>query len=94
MVVGGNENINYWRIKMDIYVVMVNDRHAEPEAYLFTNKKEAMEFAKATAESYCHDVEDLKEIKISGWEYYIEYSCEADCIWVIKKELDGELNEA
>lgn len=71
-----------------VYVVMVNDRHTEPEPFLFSTVVAAIQFARDTAHEWAADPEDIEESDINGWHYHVTYSCEGDSIWVIEKSID------
>jgi len=74
---------------MDIYNVITEDRHNDAAVRSFFNRERAIEIAKETALSLNKDLTYLKEDIIEGWEFYIEYSCEGDCIHVIKTMLES-----
>lgn len=74
---------------MKIYVVMVEDRHTDTEAEVFTTAEAAI----AYAEEYVTEqldrwpwVDDDPE-EPEGWLWYRAYSPEGDCVWVVEKEL-------
>lgn len=74
---------------MQIYNVIIEDRHNDVKVRSFFNRERAIEIAKDTAISLNRDLEYLKEDIIEGWEFYIEYSCEGDCVRVIKTMLES-----
>lgn len=74
---------------MKIYVAMINDRHTDPEPYMFSTAEAAIEYARRCAHEYAHQPEDVEEDEIGGWLYYASYSGESDSVWVIEKELDA-----
>lgn len=69
---------------MDLYVVMVNDRHTDPEPHLFTTEDAALGYARETARGWL--VEYLGGA--DGWLYYAQHPTESDSIWVLKKMVD------
>jgi hypothetical protein len=73
---------------MRIFVAMICDRHADPEAFLFTAAEAAIQFARDTAHGYARSPEDVEESDIKGWLYYATYSNESDSVWVLEKELE------
>jgi len=77
---------------MKIYVVMVNDRHTDPEPYVFSTAERAIEYARQATQEYAHGPEDIDETlpPPAGWLYSASYSVEDDSVWVIEKELDGD----
>lgn len=72
----------------EIYIVMINDRHHEPEAVAHRDKDKAIKDAKEIAESYCSHKEDFEEHQSEDWLYHATYSCEGDCVWVVKTKLE------
>lgn len=74
---------------MEIYNVIIEDRHNDVTVRSFFNRERAIEIAKETAFSLNRNKENLKEDIIKGWEFYIEYSCEGDYIHVIKTKLES-----
>jgi len=75
------------RDRVKIYIVMWQDRHAEPTAKPFRKLDTAKKWARAQAEEFCKFPEDLKEKQIANWLYYVEYSCESDCLWITEEEI-------
>jgi hypothetical protein len=76
---------------MEIYNVIIEDRRNDVVVRSFLNRERAIEIAKETATSRNEGrgLEYLKEDIIEGWEYYIEYSCEGDCVRVVKTMLES-----
>ena len=72
---------------MKLYIVMHNDRHADPEPEVFLDKDYAVDYARRTAQEYCHYPEDYEEHDVLGWLFYAKYSCENDSVWVVEKTL-------
>ena len=78
-------------MKVNIYIVIVEDRHCDVITYPFTDKYEAVSEAKRIAKEYCRYPEDYQEHdygRDSGWLFYANYSCEGDCVRVVTAELD------
>lgn len=71
-----------------IYIAMIHDRHAEPEAYPFSTAEGAIAFAREAAEVNARDPQDIEESAIDGWLFYARYSGEGDSVWVTADELD------
>jgi hypothetical protein len=67
-----------------VYVVMVNDRHRDPEPYVFSTEEEALAYARETARDWL--VEYLGGH--DGWLYYAQHPSENDNVWVVAKSLD------
>lgn len=78
-----------------IAIVIWEDRHTDVGAYPFTDTAKAIEWAKARARE--HDRQgDLDETLTDaaireGCVYYGCYSVEGDCISVVERVLDAEL---
>jgi len=77
--------------KEPIYVVMVEDRHADLDAELFTDPEQAIAYARRTAHELCRHPESYEEETIEGWLFYARYSTEGDSVWVVEKTLDGAI---
>lgn len=76
---------------MELYIVIIEDRHADTTAHPFTHKDTAIEAARRLAKEYCRDDEDYEEHdygKDDGWLFFANYSCEGDSIRVVTAELD------
>ncbi len=71
---------------MKIYVAMINDRHSDPEPFLFTKREAAIEYARSEAISNSWD-DQIDEQEIAGWLYYAGYGTEGDSVWVLEKNL-------
>jgi hypothetical protein len=76
---------------MKVYVAMINDRHTDPEPYVFTNAHAAIDYARREAKEYTNTdhPEDYEEREVNGWLFYASYSVEGDSVWVIEKELQA-----
>lgn len=77
---------------MDIYIVVIEDRHADVSVYPFHNQAAAISEAKRCAKEYCRFKEDYKEIIYTpdsnyGEIFRAKYSCDGDCAKVIKAEV-------
>ena len=75
---------------MEIFIVIIEDRHCDVTAHPFSNQDKAIEYAKAKAKEYCRYEEDYEEEDIDGWIFYAKYSCESDSVRVVKTTLDKE----
>ena len=73
---------------MKIFVVMVNDRHCDPEPYLFGTAEAAIGYARTAATEYARTPGDVEETPVNGWLFHARYSAEGDSVWVLEKELD------
>lgn len=74
---------------MTVYVVLIEDRHTDAEIVLFTDREKALAYARETAMDYARDPETpVEEEEIEGWELFLCYSCEGDCIRVEAVEVN------
>lgn len=78
---------------MKIYLVLFQDRHADPGVYSTADKQKAINYARTQARNLCRHMEDFDETmydaeREDGWIYRAGYSCENDSISV--KEADIE----
>ena len=74
-----------------IYIVIVEDRHIDVEAYPFTDKEKAISEAKRIAKENNNSIEDYEEHDYGrdfGELFFANYSCEGDCVRVITKKLN------
>lgn len=75
---------------MKVYVAMVEDRHTDTEAFVFSTLEAAIEFARRTAQETASDPEDIEERPPGArWLFNIHYSCESDRVRVVEKEIDA-----
>jgi hypothetical protein len=79
---------------MELYIVIIEDRHLDTTAHPFTDKDKAISEAKRIAKENCGSPEEYEEHdfgKDAGWIFYAQYSYESDCVRVVKTELDKEI---
>ena len=74
---------------MNIFIVIIEDRHIDVEVKAFLGPDKAIETARALAKEYCRHPEDYKENDIEGYLFNAVYSCEDDSISVQRIELEG-----
>ena len=80
---------------MKIHVAMIADRHSDPEPELFTYLENAIQYVRKWAQENASRPEDFEEPTVpEDWLYYATYSTEGDSVWVLEKELDGEIYKA
>ncbi len=74
---------------MDIWIVLVQDRHSDVDARPFSSEERAIEYARSQADD--DDVaEPLNQAMLGdGWVFYLPYGTEGDCVRVVKRTLDG-----
>ncbi|HKO85644.1 MAG TPA: hypothetical protein VJ140_14050 [Actinomycetota bacterium] len=74
---------------MKVFICVVNDRHADPEATAWTTADAAIEHARTEARACARHPEDYEERTVEGWLFYVRYSCEGDSAWVVEREVRG-----
>ena len=68
---------------MTVYVSIIQDRHTDVEAELFTTAAAAVAYARAAILDIAHGEEDgFEEEDIEGWVYFAQYKYERDCVRV------------
>ena len=75
---------------MDIYIVILEDRHIDVEVTPFTTAAEAIKEAKFQAHEACRFASDYKEnpeLCTNDWVFAATYSCEGDNVRVVRKTL-------
>ncbi len=73
-----------------VYVAMIDERHSDPEPYVFTAADAAITFAREQAYEWARAPEDVEEEPIKGWLYNVRWSHEGDSAWVVEKVLNEE----
>lgn len=79
---------------MKVWVAIINDRHTDTDAEVFTAPDAAVAWLKAEVASrvrhsrYAQDEELTEAMKRAGWIYYVDWSSEGDSAWIIEKETD------
>lgn len=74
---------------MNIYIVIVEDRHHDVEVLPFTNKDKAIAEARRIAKENCRHEESYEEhTYVKEWPFFATYSCEGDSVRVVVEELD------
>lgn len=72
-----------------VYVMMVDDRHSDPEPTVYASSFEAINDAASWARDHASDPDDIDESPIGGWLYHATYSSESDSVWVLEKPVIG-----
>lgn len=70
---------------MQVYVVMVCDRHDDPDPVLFTDEESALAEARSAAQDLGCAVQETP----AGWLFLALHE-EGDSVWVVEKELSDE----
>ena len=74
---------------MELYVAMVDDRHTDPYARLFTTPERAIDYARRLAEENAARPQDVEESEVEGWLYHATWSTEGDAVWVVPREVEN-----
>jgi len=75
---------------MQVYVVIADDRHADPEPEVFTDPGKAIAYAREQAVERAHEHDTIDDSDTpDGWLYHAVYCVEGDSVWVVEKELNG-----
>jgi hypothetical protein len=75
-----------------IYIVMVNDRHNDPEPWPYTEAGRALLAAEAEAMRLAGG--DWSKVEVAsppadGWAWSAVIGSEGDSVWVVAKEMDA-----
>lgn len=82
---------------MEIYLVMVGDRHREDKVYPFKDKDKAIREARRIAKKYCRHPEAYREYECqqtgwAEWLFYVLYSPEDESVRVLSATMDKEID--
>jgi len=72
-----------------IYIVVWQDRHSDTTTHPFVTLKEATDFCMEKAAKYAIKDDDIKIRDYDAFEFFIEYSCESDCLYVTEHNIHG-----
>jgi hypothetical protein len=84
----------------DLWIVLIEDRHADVEASPFSTEEAAVTAARRMAAEYARDPEDVGDAALTvgmrqdGWVLYLPYGPEGDCVRVLKRQMAEETREA
>jgi hypothetical protein len=75
---------------MDLFVVIVEDRHADVDVRVFSSAERAVEAAKQDAVDNARSPESIEEEDLTGAGilYFATWSTEGDCVSVVTRPLD------
>lgn len=78
---------------MKVWVAIINERHSDNDAEVFTAPDAAIDYVKKTVAGWARTPEDIEEelsdrMREAGWIYFVTWSSEDDSAWVIEKETD------
>lgn len=79
----------------EVWIVMIEDRHADVAALPYSTEEGAIASARALAAEYAQSSDDVQEAVLTdgmrrdGWVFYLPYGAENDCVRVIRCEMDA-----
>jgi len=74
---------------MDIWIVLIEDRHADVEALPFSSEERAIVVARDNAPDDAEPEPLNDAMRKDGWVFCLPYGSEGDCVRVVKRTLDG-----
>ena len=75
---------------MEIWIVLIEDRHADVEALPFGSEEKAFTAARKAAPDDATDGDLNPAMRVDGWVLYLPYGTEGDSVRVIKRTLDDD----
>lgn len=72
---------------MDIWIVLIEDRHSDTDARPFSSEERAAEYAMSQVDSTDTPAELNDAMRRDGWVLYIPYGTEGDCVRVVKRTM-------
>ncbi len=73
---------------MDIWITLIEDRHANVEALPFSSEEAAFAKARDSVPDDAEEDELNDAMRKDGWVLYLPYGPEGDCVRVIRRTLD------
>jgi hypothetical protein len=73
---------------MDIWIVLIEDRHTDVEVLPFTSAEAAADAARSSVPDDAQDGELNDAMRRDGWVLYLPYGPEGDFVRVIRRTLD------
>ena len=73
----------------DIWIVLIEDRHADVDALPFTAEQAAIAYARSEAGDEARDEQLNPAMLADGWVLYLPYGLEGDCVRVVKRTMDA-----
>ncbi len=74
---------------MDIWIVIIEDRHSAVDAVPFSSEERAAGYAMTQVDDTDSPAELNDAMRRDGWVLYVPYGTEGDRVRVIKRTLDG-----
>ena len=76
---------------MDVWIVLIEDRHADVEALPYSTEAAAFAAAREAAPDDAQDGTLSDGMRRDGWVLYLPYGPEGDSVRVVKRSMDGPL---
>ena len=73
----------------DIWIVLIEDRHADVDALPFSSEEAAFAAARDAVPDDAVPGELNEGMRRDGWVLYLPYGPEGDCVRVVKRALDA-----
>lgn len=77
---------------MTVYLVILEDRHADVQVWVYSDKGDALEHAEEIVEEYGHEPDEPDE-PVEGWLFNATLSGEGDYVRVEEKVVNDGLAE-
>jgi hypothetical protein len=74
---------------MDIWIVLIEDRHSDVEALPFSSEEAAVAKARDSVPDDAVEEEPNSAMRADGWVLYLPYGLEGDCVRVVKRTMGG-----
>jgi hypothetical protein len=74
----------------DIWIVLIEDRHADVEALPFSTEEAAFAEARDSVPEFAEEEHLTPDMRKHGWVLLLSYGTEGDCVRVVKRTMDGQ----
>lgn len=75
---------------MDVWIVLIEDRHSDVEALPFSSEAEAFDTARASVPDDAAEAQLTTGMRRDGWVLFLPYGSEGDRVRVVKRTM-GEV---
>lgn len=73
----------------EVWIVLIEDRHADVEALPFSTEGGAFAAARAAVPEDASEAALTSGMRAEGWVLYLPYGSEGDHVRVVKRTMDG-----
>lgn len=80
----------------DVWIVLVEDSHADVAALPFSSEAQAISEARAQAQANARHPDTIRwdeqltqQMRDDGWVLYVPYGPEGDCVRIVKRAMDA-----